>query len=157
MGAVPAAAIVAVVAAILARRHRRTARVLMGLAVVVLAGMLVAGRRLSEPFNELRGRQLERFAPIAVGLTHDQVAAALGEPDLRCPGDGYHAHEVMGTPELVTRLFAATDERWIYFMPGADADHQDCKPLHGDGEVGFNAAGQVIWFIELTGETFLTF
>ena len=38
-----------------------------------------------------------------------------------------------------------------------DEPHPECKPLYGDGEVGFNEAGDVLYFIELTDETFLTF
>ena len=167
VGAVPAAALVAIVAAILARRHRRPARALMGLAVVVLVGMIVAGRRLSAPFDDVRERQLARFAPLAVGWTAAEVEAVLGEPDLRCPGHGAYPHRVMGTPELLARLFAATDQRWIYFLPGAttdhdsadhdSADHDACQPRFGDGVVALDAEGRVIWFIELTDETFLTF
>lgn len=162
VGAVPVAAAVAVLAAILARRHRRAAWVLVGVAAVVLVGMTVAGRRLSAPFEDARARQLGRFAPLAVGLTAAEVETALGAPDLRCPGEGVYAHRVMGTTELLARLFAATEERWIYFLPGATADHDSaardaCQPRHGDGVVGLNAEGRVIWYVELTDERFLTF
>jgi hypothetical protein len=162
VGAVPAAALVAIVAAILARRHRRPARVLMGMAAVVLVGMLVAGRRLSAPFDDVRERQLARFAPLAVGRTAAEVEAVLGAPDLRCPGHGAHSHRVRGTPELLARLLAATAERWIYFLPGAatdqdSADHDACEPRYGDGVVALDAGGRVIWYLELTDETFLNF
>lgn len=158
VGAVPTAVVIAIAAALLSRRQKRLARVLMGLAVVVPAGMIVAGRQLSEPLDEVRRSQLERFAPLETGWTKSEVSEALGEPDLVCPGEGAHVHKVRGTPQLLARLYAATTERWIYFAPGAPAaPRTDCRPRFADGEVAFNGAGRVIWFIELTDETFLKF
>jgi hypothetical protein len=108
--------------------------------------------------DEVRRSQLERFAPLETGWTKSEVSGALGEPDLVCPGEGAHVHKVRGTPQLLTRLYAATAERWIYFAPGAPAaERPDCRPRFADGEVAFNGAGRVIWFIELTDESFLKF
>lgn len=158
VASVPLAAAIAIVAAILARRHRRLAYVLAGLAVVVLIGSMAAGRRLAEPLNEMRKRQTERFAALEIGWTREEVAAALGRPDLECPGEGAHVHKAMGTRELVIGLYESTAERWIYFLPGtADQARAGCRPRFADGEVGFNTEGKVIWYIELTDDTFLTF
>jgi hypothetical protein len=158
VGSVPAAAAILIVAAMLARRHRRLAYAVAGLAVVVLAGFMALGRHLGEPLNEIRKRQKGLYAPLRVGWTREEVAALLGEPDLLCPGEGAHVHKVMGTRQLVRGLYASTAERWIYVLPeSADRERPDCRPHYADGEVGFNAEGRVIWYIELTDDTFLTF
>lgn len=160
VAAVPVAAVVAMVAALLARRRPGPARILGISAILLAAGMIAAGRRLSEPLTTARLAQRERFAPLQIGLSRSDVEARLGKPDLICPGAGFHPHRARATEELRQRLFAATRERWIYYLPMAetlDDPRADCKPLFGDGEVGFNEAGQVIYFIELTDETFLTF
>ncbi len=160
VAAMPVAAVVAIVAAILAARRPRLARAVGISAILLAAGMIAAGRRLSEPLAAARLAQRERFAPVQVGLERSEVEARLGEPDLICPGEGLQPHKARSTEGLRLRLFAATRERWIYFLPMAgatDAPHPECKPLYGDGEVGFNEAGEVIYFIELTDETFLTF
>lgn len=159
VGAIPAAATLAIIGGILARRHRRLAYVLAALAGVVLVAMMVTGRRLTAPLNELRSVQKERFADLEVGWTREAVEASLGAADLRCPGEDFHEHRVMGTTELLSNLYASTTERWIYTVPGAQPTQErpGCRPLYGDGEVGFNAEGRVIWYIELTDETFMTF
>lgn len=158
VASVPLAAVILIVAAMLARKFRRLAFTLAGLSVVVLAGLMITGRRLSEPLIEIRKRQTERFEPLRIGWTRDEVREILGEPDLQCPGEGAHVHRVMGTRELVLNLYASTAERWIYFLPeSAGRDRSDCRPRYADGEVGFNAEGRVIWYIELTDDTFLTF
>jgi len=161
VAAMPVAAVVAMVAAILARRRPGLARILGVTAILLAVGMITAGRRLSEPMNTARHAQRERFAPLKIGLPRSEVETRLGEPDLICPGEGLHPHKARATEELRQRLFAATRERWIYFLPVTGATGEphpsDCKPLYGDGEVGFNEAGEVIYFIELTDETFLTF
>ena len=158
VASIPVAAAIAILAAILARRYRRLAVALAGLAIVVLAGFMIAGRRLSEPLNEMRKRQTERFAPLETGWTRAEVEALLGDPDLECPGEGAHAHKVMGSRDLVRNLYASTAERWIYFLPeSGGAERSQCRPRFGDGEVGFNSEGRVIWYIELTDDTFLTF
>lgn len=159
VGALPMAAILAIVAAILAARRPRLARVLMVSALLALVGMMITGRRLVKPLNEIRKQQSARFAPVKVGWTQGQVEDALGAADRRCPGEGAYLHKVRGTSELVSSLYASTTQRWIYFVPGSTDEESrlECQPGYGDGEVGFNAAGQVIWYIELTDETFLTF
>lgn len=159
VGAVPMAAILAIIAGILAAKRPLLARVLLGLAVIALISMMLTGRHLVGPLNELRQQQTARFASIEIGLSRQQVETALGSADRKCPGEGAHVHKVRGTPELVGRLYASTTERWIYDLPGAAKAEPgpECQPNYGDGEVGFNEAGKVIWYIEMTDDTFLTF
>lgn len=159
VGAVPMAAILAIIAGILAAKRPLLARTLLGMAVLVLVGMMLAGRHLAQPLNELRQKQTARFKSIEIGLTHQQVEDALGPADRRCPGEGAHFHKVRGTSELVGRLYASTTQRWIYDLVGKSSreSEPECQPRYGDGEVGFNEAGRVIWYIEMTDDTFLTF
>ena len=158
VGAVPVAAAITILAAILARRYRRFALGLAGLALALLAGMMITGRRLAEPLDQLRQAQMERFADFSVGWTREQVEASLGPPDLECAGQGVYVHQVMGTQELLKNLYDSTAERWIYFPPGVDEEPGgECEPRYADGEVGFNAEGRVIWYVELTEATFLNF
>lgn len=159
VGAVPMAAILAIVAGILAARRPLLARILLAMAALTLVGMMLTGRRLVQPLNELRQEQTARFEQMKIGLTHQQVEGVLGPADRKCPGEGAHLHKVRGTSELVGRLYASTTQRWIYNLIGKPPREPgpECQPRYGDGEVGFNEAGQVIWYIEMTDDTFLTF
>ncbi len=82
------------------------------------------------------GRALMVLAALVLAgmmLAGRHLSAPLGAPDLECSGEGGRGHRVRGTQEA------------------------ECLPRYADGEVGFNSQGKVIWFIELTDETFLTF
>lgn len=157
VAAVPVATVLIMIAAILSRRFRRTASVLAALGVVALISMLIGGRRLSAPLVEARALQAARFADLEIGFDQAQVEALMGPPDRRCEGPGDQEHEARATEILRQRLFKATTERWIYGLGGGAAQGGDCLPAYADGEIGFNADGRVLWYVELTGERFMTY
>jgi hypothetical protein len=161
VAAVPVAVVIAILGAILSARHRRSALAIVGCAVAVMVAMFLTGRHLIAPLTEMRAAQKERFEPVEIGQTREAVREILGEPDLSCPGEGYVAHKARGSAKLEIHLYESTTERWIYFAPGDAADagvpREGCQPLFGEGEVGFNAAGNVIWYISTTDDTFVTF
>lgn len=161
VGAVPIAMVFGMIGGILSKRYRRTALAVAGCGLLLMVLMLVAGRRMIAPLSEMRAAQKERFAPVEIGQTREMVREAIGAPDLTCPREGYVAHKARGSAELETRLYAATTERWIYYIAAEgsrpDEGREGCQPLYGEGEVGFHAGGEVLWYIPLTGDTFLTF
>lgn len=162
VGAVPAAVVLGMVGAILAKRHRRVAITFAVLAVVTMLTMISLGRQKIKPLSDLRIAQKALFADMEIGQTREIVRENLGEPDLICPKEGYHAHKVRGTSELESQLYAATAERWIYFARTLKEtthleERDGCKPLFGEGEVAFNAENEVLWYIPVTDDAFLTF
>lgn len=109
----------------------------------------------------MRQARHSRFSAVRPGLTAEEVRTLLGPPDLVCRGAGslgLHQDQVRDGrgEEVVARLAPRTATRWIYSYR-RDRPPKDCLPQYNDAEIGFSIDGKVIWLIEQTHESQLTY
>ena len=139
------------------------------LAATAIPTLLVI--RSKEP--EARSLLHDRFSQLALGDTKHRVEAVLGRPETICLGpDGLYPHQMPGllffdrNTAHWKALAEKTTERWIYPLPYEEVGsikapkpetREYCRPRYAEGEVAFDSAGAVLWFIALTDEDYVTY
>jgi hypothetical protein len=111
-------------------------------------------------FSPTEQNRRERVGQLEVGDPQSRVTALLGEPGARCPaGDLAHLRQSFapGWPgaaveTTLQELSSETAERWVYPLGGDDP--ADCDRPAGT-ELGFDAAGRVLWLVAVLDETHL--
>jgi hypothetical protein len=130
---------------------KRWSRIISG--GILLVGLLIVAVVL---FSGMRDR--ERTATrVMLGDDSTAVASLLGPPPARCEtGTMFHLmnHFPGGTPRLTAeadlgRLRTETATRWVYPARGEAAS---CTPRNGATEVGYDAAGEVLWLVPIVGK-----
>jgi hypothetical protein len=130
---------------------KRWSRIISG--AILLAGLLIVAIVL---FSGMRDR--ERTATrVMLGDDSTTVASLLGPPPARCEtGTLFHLMNRFpgGTPRVtaeadLVRLRDGTASRWVYPARG---DEASCTPRTGATEVGYDAAGEVLWLVPVVGK-----
>src|SRR5690606_25052031 len=111
---------------------------------------------LASPTERSRRGQVDR---LELGDLAARVAEVLGPPGARCSaGDLSYLSDSFPpgwpTPAVETTLQALSQETgdlWIY--PLDPDDEATCAPAEGRTELGFDAAGRLLWYVAITGES----